>query len=156
MGVPTHFFFLEGAVLIGPSPNFFWNIGHSPIEAPLWTPSHKIQTNVLPYGQPFQFIYMGVERWANYRGWNPGAIGNILGNNLITQRNLWEPHGNIMGTHWEQGKKQKIPFPHLPSPPKRKKTGLLLSACWTFSLAGWSCLLPFLAWANGIGANGGI
>jgi hypothetical protein len=33
---------------------------------------------------------------------------------------LWEPHGNMMGTHWEQGKKNpkiSLPPPHL----KRKK-----------------------------------
>ncbi len=41
MGVITLFLlfsFLEGGTLIG---QFFWNIGHSPIETPLWTPVTK-------------------------------------------------------------------------------------------------------------------
>jgi hypothetical protein len=38
---------LEGARLIDPSP-MFWNIGHSPIETSLWTPSREIESNVLP------------------------------------------------------------------------------------------------------------
>jgi hypothetical protein len=58
-------FFLEGAKLIAPTP-IFGNIGHTPIEKYLWTPSHKIETNVLPYGSSFQFVYMGVEIWSNH------------------------------------------------------------------------------------------
>jgi hypothetical protein len=40
------------AVSIGPSP-ISWSIGHSPIEATFLDPSH------------FQFMYIGVELWAN-------------------------------------------------------------------------------------------
>jgi hypothetical protein len=37
---------LEGARLIDPSP-VFWNIGHSPVETSLRTPSPDIESNVL-------------------------------------------------------------------------------------------------------------
>jgi len=40
-----------------PITNFLGTFGHSPIE-----------TNMLPYGPPFQFGYMGVEVWANHVG----------------------------------------------------------------------------------------
>jgi len=44
-----------------------------------------------------------------------------------TGEHIWEHFENLMGTHWEQGGKQKIP---LSSPPlKKKKTGLFMSAC---------------------------
>jgi len=39
-----------------------------PIGFPLWTPSHKIGTIILPYGPPFPFIYTGVELWVNHMG----------------------------------------------------------------------------------------
>jgi hypothetical protein len=44
--------FLRGHDIDWPTTNFFWNIGHSPIEAPLWTTSSKIETNVAPYSPP--------------------------------------------------------------------------------------------------------
>jgi hypothetical protein len=57
MGAPTLFFFffyLKGGTLIGPSPLFFETLGTPPtIEVPLWTPSSKIEINILSYGPPF-------------------------------------------------------------------------------------------------------
>jgi hypothetical protein len=48
---------------MAPSLKNFRTLGHSPIEAPLWTSSCKIEVNnVLPLEHtPFQLIYMGVE-----------------------------------------------------------------------------------------------
>jgi hypothetical protein len=57
MGAPTLFFFffyLKGGTLIGPSPLFFETLGtHPTIEVPPWTPSTKIEINILSYGPPF-------------------------------------------------------------------------------------------------------
>jgi hypothetical protein len=56
MGALTTFFgFLKGAILIGRP-------------ALLWTPSCKMEKNVLPQISVLQFIYMGVELWANHMG----------------------------------------------------------------------------------------
>ncbi len=87
----------------------FRNIGHSPIKVPLWTPSRKIQTNVLLYGQPFQFTYMGVELWANHKRWNWGAIENVRRNNLGTWGTLWERVENTLRTRAEP--KNSLPPP---------------------------------------------
>jgi hypothetical protein len=57
-----------------------------------------------PYGLPFQFLYITVELQANHMGIMEGAIGNVLSNNLGTWGTLWVPDGNLMRTHWEQGK----------------------------------------------------
>ncbi len=131
--------------MFGPIIKKIRNTGHSPIEAPLWTLSCKIEANVLPYGPRFQFIYIRVEFQANHRGQIRGVIGNIMGNNVGTWGTSYESHGNTLGTHWQ--KKTKNSFP---------KTGPLLSAWWAFWLAAWNfyfhnCLSPFLAWANGKG-----
>jgi len=40
---------------------------------------------------------------------------------------LREPHGNTLGTHWEQEKKP--PKILSPTPQKEKNTGPLMSAC---------------------------
>jgi hypothetical protein len=61
-------FFFERGQIDYRITNFLGTFGHSPIETSLWTPSHKIETNVLPYGPPFQFGYMGMEVWANHVG----------------------------------------------------------------------------------------
>jgi hypothetical protein len=66
MGVLTFFVFdFFGRDHIDwPITNFFWNIGHFPIEALLWSLGpqiHKIETNVLHYGLTFQLTYIGVE-----------------------------------------------------------------------------------------------
>jgi len=45
----TFSFFKNGAILIGPSADFLGTFGMPPIEAPLWTPSCKTETNVHPW-----------------------------------------------------------------------------------------------------------
>jgi hypothetical protein len=57
-------FFLGRGHIDWPISNFSWNIGHSSLEEPLWSPSPKIETNMLPYGPLVQIIYMRVELWA--------------------------------------------------------------------------------------------
>jgi hypothetical protein len=67
LGALTLFFFWGGGErghVDWPITNFSWNIGHSSLQAPLWTPSPNIETNVLPYGPLGQIIYMRVELWA--------------------------------------------------------------------------------------------
>ncbi len=53
--VHNFFFFFKGANIDWPISNSFGTLGMAPIEAPLWTPSCKIYTVVLPYVLPFQF-----------------------------------------------------------------------------------------------------
>ncbi len=76
--------------------NFFGTLSTPPIKAPLSTPSHKIKIIVLPYGLPFQFIYMRVELWANYRS------EMLLGTSQETTWELEELHGNTLGTRGEK------------------------------------------------------
>ncbi len=67
-----------------------------------------------------------------------------LGNNLGTWGSLWEPHGNMMRKNIKS------------SPPKKRKTRPLMSACWAFSLAPWNfCFQTCLAWAKGRVTNCG-
>jgi hypothetical protein len=60
--VLTIFYFLKKkSILIGPRHQYFWNIGYSPIEVGTFLDqSLKIETNVLPYGPPFPFMYTSV------------------------------------------------------------------------------------------------
>ncbi len=87
MGILTLFLggFLRGHDIDWPTTNFFWNIGHSPIEAPLWTTSSKIETNVALYSPPFQFIHTRVEPLGKTI-WDKCEVlfGRVLGNNLGT------------------------------------------------------------------------
>jgi hypothetical protein len=67
----------------------------------------------------------------------------MLGNTLKT----WEPFENMLGTHWEQGRKTKNNSPTSPHPEK-EKTGPIVSVCWAFPLAACNfyfqnCLSPF-------------
>jgi hypothetical protein len=70
------------------------------------------------YKEPtFFHISMRVQLWTNHKGYNLGAIGNILGNNLRTSSSLGEHDENTLVTR----RKTKIPLFHpLPS---RRKTG---------------------------------
>ncbi len=81
-----------------PITNFFWNIGHYQIEAPLWwTLSCKIETNVLPLAHLLRWYTwelnfgqtnMGVELrcyWERLE--EPG--GNTLGTREENQLNKW-------------------------------------------------------------------
>jgi len=53
----------------------FGTLKHSLLEATLWTPSCKMETNVCPNILPFQFIHMRVELWQSI--WE--AIEVLLG-----------------------------------------------------------------------------
>jgi hypothetical protein len=65
---------------------------------------------------------MRVELWANHMGYNLGAIGNILGNNLRTSSSLEEYDENTLVT------RQKTKIPLLHPLPSRRKTGPLMGA----------------------------
>jgi hypothetical protein len=60
-------FFWERAIFIGLSTNFLehWAV---PNGSTSLDPSCKIETNVVPYSLPFQYIYMRIELWANHTG----------------------------------------------------------------------------------------
>ncbi len=75
----------------------------------LWATNCKIETNVLSYGSPFQFIDVRVKLWAT-----------SLGSTWVI---LWKTDGNPMGTWREHiGNKEKKKLPsHLL--PKKKKIG---------------------------------
>ncbi len=61
---------------------FFWNIGHSTIEATFWTTYCKLETNVLTFS-----VYI-------HEGWTLGVYG-------IKLKWHWECLENPMGTWWE-------------------------------------------------------
>jgi hypothetical protein len=126
------FFFLERAIFIDPSAIVFLTL-NTPLKwkhlfAP---PSCKIEINVFPNSLPFQFLgihYMRVELWTNHNGiklrcyWE--RLREQLGNTLGGASR--EHDENILGTHWEQGRKTKKKLPH---PQKEKKTGpMMMSA----------------------------
>jgi len=68
-GCAHNFFFsLKGATLIGPSAIFLEHWGMPQLKSTSLNPSCKIETNVLSKVPRFQFIYMGVELWANHMG----------------------------------------------------------------------------------------
>jgi hypothetical protein len=94
----------ERAIFIGPPSNVLERVEHSPMEASLWMPSCKIETNLFPYSLHFQFKYMKVELWANHLGKKLRCYWEGLSEQL---GNLEESHGNMSGTHWEQGRKTK-------------------------------------------------
>jgi hypothetical protein len=66
---------------------------------------------------------MGVELWAK-----PYMI-KLRCYWKHTGERIWEHSENLMGTHCEQGEKQKIPLSSPLPPLKKKKTGLFMSAC---------------------------
>jgi hypothetical protein len=87
MGVLTLFFFWRGPYWLA-YHNFFGNIEHAPIEAPLWTASCKIETNVLPMAYLCRFIL--------HESWTLGKPYGIKVR-CYWERfggTLWEPHGN--------------------------------------------------------------
>ncbi len=80
------------------------------------TPSCKIETNVFPYSLPFQIICIWEFNLGKPCGGKTEVIsGTYRETYLRTLRKLRNP----LGTHWEQGKKQKILSPL--APPKKKK-----------------------------------
>jgi hypothetical protein len=87
---------------------FFQNIGHSPIEEPLSTPSCKLETNAVPYCLPFQFIYTRVELGQTI--WDQTEV--LLGTSWKTWGTPWEHIGN---------KKWKPPIQPSSSPKKKNR-----------------------------------
>ncbi len=78
-------------------------------------------------------------------GWKWHAIENMLGEHI---GNL----GNILGTHWNQGKMKKNPSPTLKKL-KRNKSKAPWMHVYAFPLVAWNfsskkSSSPFLAWAN--------
>jgi hypothetical protein len=78
-------------------------------------------------------------------------------------QNCWSPFlawANDRG-RIEQGRKTKNNSPQAPTPPPRKKKpGPIMSACWAIPLAAWNfyfqnCSSPFLAYTNRQGQNFG-
>jgi len=82
MGVLTTFFlFWEGAYWFGPS-SIFVNIGHSPIDGPIWTPWPTFSDNI------HQSLIVGKPYAINVR-----CYWEHLGKQL--EEPGWEPHGNM-------------------------------------------------------------
>jgi hypothetical protein len=102
------------------------------MEAPLWTPSCKIVINVFPQQPTFsvyRYTYMRVELWANHNGiklrcyWE--RLREQLGNTLGGASR--EHDENMLGTHWEQGRKTPKNLPN-PERKKKKKSGPIMTA----------------------------
>jgi hypothetical protein len=85
---------------------FFWNIGYSPISAPLLTPYCKIEKKYACLLLTFLVYIHGSWTFDKPYGIKLRCYMKHLGR---TTWELGEPFKNVMGTHWEQGKKQKIP-----------------------------------------------
>jgi hypothetical protein len=104
MGALT-FFFWEKRHINWPITTFFETLGTPPpIEAPLWTPSSKIEINMLSYGPPFSVSIDESWTWGKPYGIKLRCYWESLG------EQLWNL-GNLMGTGWEhiweQENKQK-------------------------------------------------
>jgi hypothetical protein len=91
--------------MMWPITNVFGTLNIPPIKTPLWTPINKLEKNVFLY--PFQFIYVELN-------WKQTIWS-------IKLKYYWEhfgqPHGNMMGTHWEYKKTKNS---HPPSFEKKK------------------------------------
>ncbi len=68
MGAFIIYLFFGKPLFIGPSSIFLEHLGVFPYESTSLDPNWKIETKVFPHSPPFQFIYMGVELWANNMG----------------------------------------------------------------------------------------
>jgi hypothetical protein len=131
--VHSHFAFLKGECQC-PSPDFLerWALHN---RSTLLDSQMQMCSLWLTFSDN---IHESVELWAKPYG--------------IKVRCYWERlGGNILRTHREH-KKKKFP---LPSFPKRKQTGPLMSPYWAFhwlygTFIFQNCLSPFLAWANGM------
>jgi hypothetical protein len=98
------------------------NCTMSPIEAPLWTPSCKSRT----LDSRFLVYIHGSWAWGKPYGIKTQVLlGTSWGMHLKTLWKLgnplriWELIKNIMGRHWEEGKKQNLPI--FPPSLKEKK-----------------------------------
>jgi len=105
------------------------------MEAPLWTPSYKVETNLFPSGLPFSLytwqLNLGQNIWNKHK-----CYWECL------REQPGEPQGNRIRTLWEhmrsKKRKPKINSPH--PTPKMKKAGPILGACWAFPLAAWKSI----------------
>jgi len=118
--------------------NLFWNwtLGHSPIDAPLWTPPCTIKKQMC---SPIAHLFSLCISELNFGQtiWEKSVV--LLGISWGTTWGLEEPFGNLMGTHWEQGKNQKNPSSTLP--PQQFLVPALLT---TMLLPPLFCFLCFL------------
>jgi hypothetical protein len=85
-------------IFIGPSTMFFWNIEHSPMEAPLWTSQLENRNKCISQQPIYLFSLYTWELNLGQTLWD--KIKVLLG----TSR---EQNENMLGTHWEQGRKTK-------------------------------------------------
>ncbi len=119
------FFLFKGAIHKLNIINLFWNVGHAPIEAPLWTPSCTIR-NKCPHLLNTFSVYIH----------QSSTLGKPYGRNL---RCYWEyleeqlgDLRNHLGIWWEhignKEKTQKTPLPHPPPSP-------IPSPCLTYNCA---------------------
>jgi hypothetical protein len=100
----TLFFFFWGTWIYfdWPITNVFWNTGHSPIEAPLSTPSGKIETPCLH--SPMAYLFSSHTWELNFGQTICDRTEVLLGISCGDNLRTWK---NPMGTHWEQGEKPK-------------------------------------------------
>ncbi len=145
----------------------FWNIGHSPIEAHLWTPKSQNRNKCTsPTAHLFSFLTKGIASWTLCKLYGIklrcfwGTTWEHDGSSPLKEKKI----GPLMRASWAfslaawtfMSETGDIPPP--PATPKRKKTGPLVRAHWAFSLAAWTfisqnCLLPFLTVGNGRGTT---
>ncbi len=118
---------------------FFWNIGHAPIEAPLSTPNFAKEKQLHSprihlFGLYTWELNFGQTIWDKYEVLL-GVLGVSWGMDLGTP---WELE-NPLGTWWEhienKAEKQNIPLPHPLHPKKKKLDQISLSktVCHHFS-----------------------
>ncbi len=119
----------------------------SPIEAPLWTPSCKIET--IPRCKSRFLVYTG-ELSFGQTIWdkNPGAIGNILRNAFENTLETWEPFENLR-THWEHdgntlGKREKTKKKSLFSPLEMRKNWIVHECMVSLPIGCMKFLFPKL------------
>jgi hypothetical protein len=111
------FFLFKRAIFIGPSPIFWGKIGPSPIEGkhlfrllPTPPPQLQFRNKCAPplWRRTYiQFTYTRVELWGKKKKkaiWDKCEV--LLGASWGISWERWEPHGNIMRTDCEQGKKK--------------------------------------------------
>ncbi len=138
MGALTTFFFIfKGAILSDPSAIVFGTLVMPPVEAPLWSPSCKIETNVHPCLDFTLLVYIK----------GSSTLGKLYG---IKPRCYWEQIWECIWEHFKnQEKKQKVPV-STPNPPPlpQKKKSWIFHECMMSPLAAWNfsfqnCLSSF-------------
>ncbi len=103
---------------------FFGDIGHSPIEAPFWTASCKIETNVLPVD--YLFTLYTRELTFGQTMWNQNEVlhATFWGTTWEQWGTSWQRIGNMMGTR----ELRKIFLLLILS--RKEKIGPVMSPCW--------------------------